>query len=192
MFQTRFLVKDPAVLPQYRRHIMNPASHSVPRRKFLAASAAALGLAPLAYLRAQQGSPNDEIAMGVVGCGGQGMGNMGNFLNIKGVRVVAVCDVDADRAKAAKAQGGRFLQEPGLQDLRQTHGSSPARRARCGESRDPGPLARQDRNRRRQCRQGCLRRETLHLGPRGRPLAGGCPGKKQTRLANRLLAALRR
>lgn len=101
-------MKEPAILPQYHRHNMNPASQSVPRRKFLAAGAAALGLAPLAYLRAQQGSPNDEIAMGVVGCGGQGMGNMGNFLNIKGVRVVAVCDVDADRAKAAKAQVDGF------------------------------------------------------------------------------------
>ena len=83
---------------------MTANNHLIPRRKFLVASAAALGLAPLAYLRAQQGSPNDEIALGVVGCGGQGMGNMGNFLNTQGVRVVAVCDVDSQRAQAAKAQ----------------------------------------------------------------------------------------
>jgi hypothetical protein len=49
----------------------------------------------MAYLRAQEGSPNDEIAIGLVGCGGMGNGNMSNFLNIKGVRVVAVCDVDS-------------------------------------------------------------------------------------------------
>lgn len=82
---------------------MNPIRTPITRRKFLAAGTAALGLAPMAWLRAQQGSPNDEIAMGVVGCGGQGMGNMNNFLNMKGVRVVAVCDVDATRAAHAKA-----------------------------------------------------------------------------------------
>jgi predicted dehydrogenase len=75
----------------------------IPRRKFLASTATVLGLAPLAYLRGQPGSPNEEIAMGVVGCGGQGVGNMKNFLNIKGVRVVAVCDVDSDKMNAAKA-----------------------------------------------------------------------------------------
>ena len=56
----------------------------------------------MAYLRAQGGSPNDEIAIGLIGCGGMGNGNMKNFLNIKGVRVVAVCDVDANRRKAEK------------------------------------------------------------------------------------------
>jgi predicted dehydrogenase len=75
----------------------------IPRRKFLASTATVLGLAPLAYLRGQQGSPNEEIAMGIIGCGGQGVGNMKNFLNIKGVRVVAVCDVDSDKMNAAKA-----------------------------------------------------------------------------------------
>lgn len=99
------------------------------RRKFLATGAAAIAWAPLARLRGQTSSANDEIAMGCVGCGGQGMGNMGNFLNIKGVRVVAVCDVDANKAKAAKAkvdafyknedckiyaQHGDLLQHPGL------------------------------------------------------------------------------
>ena len=78
-------------------------THSIPRRKFLATSAAALGLAPMAYLRAQSGSPNDEIHMGIIGCGGQGIGNMTNFLNIPGVRVVAVCDVDSNAMAQAKA-----------------------------------------------------------------------------------------
>jgi len=76
----------------------------IPRRKFLASSAAALGLAPNLYLRAQSGSANDLIAVGVVGCGAMGSGNMTNFLNTAGVRVVAVCDVDANRMRDAKAQ----------------------------------------------------------------------------------------
>jgi predicted dehydrogenase len=108
---------------------MNLASNSIPRRKFLTTTAAALGLAPMAYLRAQPGSPNDEILMGCVGVGGQGTGNMTNFLNIKGVRVVAVCDVDSNQAAKAKAkvdafyknsdckiyaQHAELLQHPGL------------------------------------------------------------------------------
>ena len=84
--------------------MMNPPGNFIPRRKFLATGAAALGLAPLAYLRAKQGSPNEEIAMGVIGCGGQGSSNMGNFLGIQGVRVVAVCDVDANSMNGAKAR----------------------------------------------------------------------------------------
>lgn len=75
---------------------------AIPRRRFLAASISALGLAPMAWLRAQSASSNDEILMGVVGCGSQGMGNMKNFLNIPGLRVVAVCDVDSNNAAAAK------------------------------------------------------------------------------------------
>ena len=87
---------------------MEHIPHTLPRRRFLAASISALGLAPMAYLRAAEGSANDEIAMGCVGVGGQGMGNMRNFLNIKGVRVVAVCDVDEKNAKAAKAKVDEF------------------------------------------------------------------------------------
>jgi predicted dehydrogenase len=83
---------------------MTSTQSSMPRRRFLASGAAALGLAPLAYLRGQQGSPNEEIAMGVIGCGGQGTGNMGNFLGIQGVRVVAVCDVDSNNMNQAKAK----------------------------------------------------------------------------------------
>ncbi|MFC7338549.1 Gfo/Idh/MocA family protein [Haloferula chungangensis] len=72
------------------------------RRRFLATGAAALGVAPMAFLRAQGGSPNDEIAIALVGCGSMGNGNMKNFLNIKGVRVVAVSDVD--RKNMARSQ----------------------------------------------------------------------------------------
>ncbi|MEO0018952.1 MAG: Inositol 2-dehydrogenase [Verrucomicrobiota bacterium] len=101
----------------------------MPRRKFLVTGAAALGLAPMAFLRAQQGAANDEIAVGLVGCGGQGSGVMNNFLNIQGIRVVAVCDVDANNMKGAKARVdghyknqdcksyphyGALLQHPGL------------------------------------------------------------------------------
>jgi predicted dehydrogenase len=79
-------------------------THLIPRRKFLATSVAALGVAPMAWLRAQSGSPNDEIHMAIIGCGVMGNGNMANFLNIQGVRVIAVCDLDVNMANAAKAK----------------------------------------------------------------------------------------
>lgn len=74
----------------------------MPRRRFLTTGAAALGIAPMFLSRALAESANEEIAIGIIGCGGMGSGLMGNFLNIKGVRVVAVCDVDTqmiDRAQ---------------------------------------------------------------------------------------------
>lgn len=73
------------------------------RRRFLTASTAALGLAPMAWLRADDNSPNDDVTMGIIGCGGMGNGNMRNFLNMPGVRVVAVCDVDSNSAAGAKS-----------------------------------------------------------------------------------------
>lgn len=76
--------------------------YALPRRQFLATGVSALAWASLA--RAQVPAVNDEIAMGIIGCGGQGCGNMVNFLNLKGVRVVAVCDVDSGSAARAKAR----------------------------------------------------------------------------------------
>lgn len=78
---------------------MDTTGAQLPCRKLLATSAAALAMVPLARLRGQSVSSNDEIAMGIVGCGGQGTGNMTHFLNIKGGRVVAVCDVDSEIEK---------------------------------------------------------------------------------------------
>ncbi len=82
---------------------MNYTTQSIPRRKFLAASVAALGIAPMTWLRAQNSSPNDEIAIAIIGLGAMGSSNMSNFLNIQGVRVVAVCDVDSQKLAEAKA-----------------------------------------------------------------------------------------
>jgi predicted dehydrogenase len=87
---------------------MNSLPTGIPRRKFLATGVAALALAPMPWLRGQSASPNGDVVMGVIGCGGQGIGNMGNFLNIKGVRVVAVCDVDSAQAAKAKAKVDAF------------------------------------------------------------------------------------
>ena len=102
---------------------------SLHRRRFLATGSAAALFGPSLLLRAQDSSPNDRIAVGVIGCGGQGIGNMGGFLNERDVQVVAVADVDQgarDRAKArvdekygnqdckAFADYRKLLEHPGL------------------------------------------------------------------------------
>ncbi|HUU92812.1 MAG TPA: Gfo/Idh/MocA family oxidoreductase [Phycisphaerae bacterium] len=71
------------------------------RRGFLRAAAAAVAapsVVPCSVLGAD--APSNQITMGCIGVGRQGSGNMQGFLDR--VRVVAVCDVDAGRAQAAK------------------------------------------------------------------------------------------
>lgn len=46
----------------YLRHMISQSTRTN-RRGFLAAGTSALGLAPMAWLRAQDASPNDEIAI---------------------------------------------------------------------------------------------------------------------------------
>ena len=45
--------------------------------------------------------PNDEIVIGLIGCGGQGMYDTKVALKQKGVRIAAVCDVDSGRRDKA-------------------------------------------------------------------------------------------
>ena len=46
-------------------------------------------------------SPSEQITLGFIGVGKQGMGLMLGFLNQPGCRIVAVCDVDEQKMKAA-------------------------------------------------------------------------------------------
>lgn len=74
------------------------------RRQFLAASAAAPALwsGPFGSWR-QSSSPNEKIALGVIGIGIRGRNLMnGAFLRQDGFRVVAVCDVDTSRREDGK------------------------------------------------------------------------------------------
>jgi predicted homoserine dehydrogenase-like protein len=75
----------------------------IPRRGFLKAGVSALGLAPLFIRAAGPSSPNSQITIGIIGYGAMGKVNTTNFLNIPDARVVAVSDVDAHEASAAKA-----------------------------------------------------------------------------------------
>jgi len=69
---------------------------SFSRRRFLAASAAALSFPMVANSRVL--AANDEIRVGLVGLGGRGVGaHLPGFQSQPGVSVVAICDPDQDR-----------------------------------------------------------------------------------------------
>lgn len=90
-------------------HDMKPVTHRTPghfltRRSFLGKSSAALagiGIAPLmlpARIWSAQGtSPNDRVAVAVIGNGAMGSGHLRHLAHSEGYQVVAVCDVDKSR-----------------------------------------------------------------------------------------------
>ena len=63
-------------------------------------------------------SPGSRVAVGVIGCGPQGLGDMGNFLSQKDCQVVAVCDVKNDQLEQARATVNAHYQN---QDCRTYH-----------------------------------------------------------------------
>lgn len=82
---------------------MKPAFSSTSRRRFLGTTFGA-SLAPFILpsgLRAQN-SPNEKLAVAIIGTGKQAKGLTGKFLAHPEVVVVAVCDVDTNRREAAK------------------------------------------------------------------------------------------
>jgi predicted dehydrogenase len=54
----------------------------------------------------KQVAANDQITMGLIGCGDQGRGDMRAALRQTGVKCVAVCDIDEDRRDKAAASIG--------------------------------------------------------------------------------------
>lgn len=76
------------------------------RRDFLLSSAAIGGAAALAACQSARPSirprkPGDRLRIGVIGCGGKGLSDMRACA--KEHDIVALCDVDDDRAKAARS-----------------------------------------------------------------------------------------
>ena len=82
-------------------------THTVTRREFLRSSASLAGaalLGPTIVPASVFGvdAPSERINVGAIGVGRMGNGDLGESLGFKQVQVVAVCDVDANRVKAAK------------------------------------------------------------------------------------------
>src|SRR5262249_35772034 len=85
----------------------------VNRRRFLAASAAAVGtLAALAAARAAD-QPNERIRLAVMGVRGRGRGLLNGFAAMNDVEIAYVCDPDDNVVPAAlKAVAARQRQQP--------------------------------------------------------------------------------
>jgi predicted dehydrogenase len=75
-------------------------SNSVTRRGFLGTAAALVVAAPLAADE-KKASANEKLNLGVIGVGGQGMYSLGNIAH---ENVVALCDVDSERADVVRAR----------------------------------------------------------------------------------------
>ena len=79
----------------------------IPRREFLKVSTAALAASAAGPRHAQaEGSPNEKIVVGLIGCGGRGVHDAGLFRNTPGAEVAMVCDVDEERRGRAAAEFG--------------------------------------------------------------------------------------
>ena len=78
------------------------ATRRLTRRGFLTGAAAAALAAPY-FVPNRAFGANDRFAMGSIGVGGRGRGDTNTFTGFKELRVIAVCDVDANHAKTAKA-----------------------------------------------------------------------------------------
>ncbi|HLB72986.1 MAG TPA: Gfo/Idh/MocA family oxidoreductase [Sedimentisphaerales bacterium] len=57
-------------------------------------------------------APSERIAVGAIGVGRMGNGDLGEALGLKQVQVVAVCDVDSNRLKAAKERVEKHYANP--------------------------------------------------------------------------------
>jgi predicted dehydrogenase len=76
------------------------------RRSFIKAASAVVGptiLAGCATGAKTRPAPSERVVVGAIGLGWQGPGNMKGFLANKDVQFVAVCDVDQNHLKQAKA-----------------------------------------------------------------------------------------
>jgi predicted dehydrogenase len=85
---------------------------SVSRRTFLGSMAGGMALSTLArpnalgreLARQVPSGPNDQIVLGMIGVGMQGMSRLREFLRHADTRIAAICDVDRDHADRAVAE----------------------------------------------------------------------------------------
>ena len=96
-------------------------SEEITRREFLhksGAAAAAVGIGMAAAqatgrASAQGSAPSNKILIGVIGCGGMGVGRLHQAMANRDVEVIAVCDVDDGHAqRAARDVQNRYGRPP--------------------------------------------------------------------------------
>ncbi len=86
------------------------ATSPISRRQFLthSAAAAAFTIVPRHVLGGPgRVAPSDKITHAIIGVGGMGSGHIGYVQRDRYGELLAVCDVDAQRAARAKARGGK-------------------------------------------------------------------------------------
>ncbi len=83
-----------------------PSRKELTRRRFLASSAIAAGVAPL-FAPSTVFGANDRIAMASIGVGSRGRGDMAGLLGFPEVRMLAVCDVVRSHRDNAKSMVDR-------------------------------------------------------------------------------------
>jgi len=76
----------------------------VRRRRFLQQLTLAVGAFPILVPPVLRSAPSREIALASIGVGDRGRADLETFLAEPGCRVLAVCDVDHERAEAAKTR----------------------------------------------------------------------------------------
>lgn len=94
--------------------------NSVPRREFIRTVSAATAATALSYSRIL--GANERVQMGLIGCGGRGVGNMGNFLKLDTVDFIALCDVygtHIDRAKQSAPGAKTFTDHRRLLEMKE-------------------------------------------------------------------------
>ncbi len=81
------------------------SDNNLPRREFLQTITAAAAASALSYTRVAGAA--DRVRLGLIGCGGRGVGDLDNFIKLGNVDVTALCDVyDAQIARAKQSAPG--------------------------------------------------------------------------------------
>jgi myo-inositol 2-dehydrogenase / D-chiro-inositol 1-dehydrogenase len=78
---------------------MKQSAHALRRRDFLAAGAAPLLMSPQTAFGSEA---NSAVRLGLIGCGGRGVGVASSFVKFTGARVTALADLFRDQADKAK------------------------------------------------------------------------------------------
>lgn len=81
------------------------SDNNLPRREFLQTITAAAAASALSYTRIAGAA--GRVRLGLIGCGGRGVGDLDNFIKLGNVDVTALCDVyDAQIARAKQSAPG--------------------------------------------------------------------------------------
>jgi len=94
---------------------MNTTNRAITRRSLLQAGAAAVGGAywvpSSVFARPGRPAPTERLTMGIIGLGSMGMRHVKGFLQEDDCRIIAVCDVDAARRRAAVQEINRHYSD---------------------------------------------------------------------------------